>query len=389
MKRAHHLSDSLFDAIYQAVTTRHHWIAYRSDLPYLQQGNLYCFREVDEALAFKAAAASKGHAYALIYAPSVLTVYRQIERVDALSVRSDFSNLKKSTMNEQNFDYLKDSLKYLGFGEGLAEKLKEQLSKGEPAFQLTFETEMARKAFAAVINFRKSDATDKYFVNSYHATLGRKDGEVTDQVFYLNKGKGVTAKEAYNLLDGRSVYKELANKDGEHYHAWIKLDFEKRDKHNNHEVRQFHEAYGYDLKEALSRFAFSELKDPEKSAALLASLQKGNLQAVTFEGEGSVAKLFVEANPQYKSVTLYDGALQRMPKEALEQFKAPAAGKEITQEMHVKKELGGKEVASKGGKEVTLPPSPEGDGTLAKKGKDVNDLLPKKDGETKKSLKIG
>ena len=292
-------------------------------------------------------------------------------------------------MNQQNFEYLKDNLKYLGFGEGLAANLKNQLEKGDPSFQLTFETEINRKAFAAVINFRKSETTDHYFVNSYHATLGRKDGEVRDQAFYLNKGKGVTAKEAFNLLDGRAVYKQLTNREGEAYHAWIQLDFEKRDKHNNHEVRQFHEQYGYDLKEALSKYALSELKDRDKIAALITSLQKGNVQAVTFEGEGSVAKLFVEATPQYKSVILYDASLHRISKEALEQYKTPGVRNELSPDVSIQKEGKGETKYSDKGKEVKNTTSVDGEGTPTKKGKGVKNLLPQKEGEKKKGIKIG
>lgn len=388
MKVAHHLSDGLFDFIYEAITTCHHWIAYRSDIYYLQKGDLHAFKMVDEARAFKTSARDAGETYALIYAPGVLSVYRQIERAVMPRVQYNFSNFKISAMNQQNFDYLKDSLKYLGFGEGLAEKLREQMAKGEPNFQLTFETEINRKAFAAVINFRKSDTTDHYFVNSYHATLGRKDGEITDQAFYLNKGKGITAKEAFNLLDGRSVYKELTNKEGQSFHAWIQLDFEKRDKNNNHEVRQYHEKYGYDLREALSKFAIVELAHPDKAAALMHSLEKGNLQAVGIQGEGPVTKLFVEANPQYKSVTLYDDQLRRVPKEGLEQYKAPEVGNKVATEVSARKEFKGKEVEQDKGKEVKQTVSTEGEGST-KKGKGVKDLMPKKEAEKKKGVKIG
>ncbi len=34
-------------------------------------------------------------------------------------------------MNQKNFDYLKDQLKFTGFGEGIENALKEKLQKGE------------------------------------------------------------------------------------------------------------------------------------------------------------------------------------------------------------------------------------------------------------------
>ncbi|HZH97168.1 MAG TPA: hypothetical protein VEY06_14850 [Flavisolibacter sp.] len=239
-------------------------------------------------------------------------------------------------MNEQNFEYLKDNIKYAGFGETMFTDLQNGLRSGVAEFELKQSTAVARKAFDVTLHFRKSENTGMYFFNSYHASLQRSNGETKDQVFYLTKGKGVTAKEAFNLLEGRAVYKELSNKAGAPYKAWIQLDFDKKDKGNNHEVKQFHEAYGYDLKAALSRFAISDLDGGEREKSLLQSLHKGNIQSVALCNESGVQKMFIEANPQYKTVNLYDSELKRVPKEALGQYLNPS----MRQEAAVNKEQG-------------------------------------------------
>jgi hypothetical protein len=161
-----------------------------------------------------------------------------------------------------------------------------------------------------------------YFLNSYHATLQRKDGEMVDQAFYLSKGKGVTAKEAFNLLDGRSVHKELATKEGQPYKAWIQLDFTNKDKNNNYEVKQFHEKYGFDLKANVEKFPIAELNDPEKEKALMHSLQKGNVQSVTIEKDGSIHKMFIEADPQFKKVNLYDSNMKLVTRESVGKYQS-------------------------------------------------------------------
>ncbi len=223
-------------------------------------------------------------------------------------------------MNEQNFEYLKDNIKYMGFGEKMFADLENGLKSGASEFQLSQSTVINRKTFDVTLNFRKSDNSDMVFFNSYHASLQRSNGETKDQVFYLTKGKGITAKEAYNLLEGRAVFKELSNKAGESYKAWVQLDFEKRDKHNNHEVKQYHENYGYDLKGSLSKYAISELDGADREKSLLQSLQKGNIQSVAIGNDVGVTKMFVEANPQYKTVTLYDSEMKRVPRESLDQY---------------------------------------------------------------------
>ena len=260
--------------------------------------------------------------YATMEARYKVTQYFPVNQENGITINQSYQLLKTSIMNEKNYEYLKDSLKYAGFGEGLSEALKEGLKGGAPDFQLTFEADINKKPFAAVLNFRKSDNTDMYFFNSYHASLQRSNGDIMDQAFYLNKGKGVTVKEAYNLLEGRAVLKEMANKEGQTYKAWLQIDFNKRDKNNNHEVKQFHEAYGYNLKEALSKFPIRDMKEPDLQDILLASLQKGNLQAVAFEKEGGAVRMFVEANPQFKTVNLYDSELKRVTKETLSQYQS-------------------------------------------------------------------
>ena len=242
------------------------------------------------------------------------------------------------------------------------------MKAGAPAFHLSFVAEINRKAFSAVLSFRKSENTDMYFFNSFHATLQRSNGENKDQAFYLNKGKGVTVKEAYNLLEGRAVYKKLENKDGQRYHAWLQLDFEKRDKNNNHEMKQFHEAYGYDLKQALSKFPIRDMKEPDLADILLSSLQKGNLQAVAFEKDGGAVRMFVEANPQYKTVNLYNSELKRVPKEELAMYGVEGKGKVNGKE--VKTENDGNKVVKQ--KSKTDKQKPENNSSLLPKKRESN-----------------
>lgn len=248
-------------------------------------------------------------------------------------------------MNEKNFEYLKDNLKYMGFGEQLYADLERGIKSGAAEFQLSHSSVIHQKPFEVKLNFRKGEHTDRYFFNSYHASLQHSNGETKDQVFYLEKGRGITAKEAYNLLDGRAVYKELSNKEGVPYKAWVQLDFGVKDKHNNHEVKQFHENYGFDLKGALGKYALSEMDGGDREKALLQSLQKGNLQAVGVLSDTGMTKMFVQAHPQYKTVTFYDSELRRVPRERLEPYQKVGSdnGKEVGREQKQDRSAEGKQ----------------------------------------------
>lgn len=99
-------------------------------------------------------------------------------------------------------------------------------------------------------------------------------GQQDTRLFYFTKNSGITAKEAYNLLSGRSVNKDLTNKEGQPYNAWLQLDFNEKDKNDNFKVKQYHQGYGYELEAVLNRYPIKELGNDEEKVKLK-SLEKG------------------------------------------------------------------------------------------------------------------
>ncbi len=371
----HPIADEVLDLVTIALSKGERYMAYNNILYFIDERDLHFFKTRDEAVEFAENNISDSDRFVVLQFNSIKNVLNQIPYGDQINQQlnldpdanglynkdgNDFTDalidhfesqqlslfdkqLKANVMNNENLQYLKDNIKYMGFGETLHGELEKNLREGKAEFQLHFKVEINKKPFDATLNFRKSDSTDMYFFNNYHASLEKSNGEKNEQTFYLNKGKGVTAKESYNLLDGRAVHKDLTTKEGQPYKAWIQLDFENKDKNNNFEVKQFHENYGYDLKAAVEKFAVAELNDAEKSKALFQSLEKGNVQSVTIEKDGSSHKMFMEADPQYKKVTLYDANMKMVAKESLGQYKAgiEKGSKEVKQgqENDKKKEL--------------------------------------------------
>jgi hypothetical protein len=135
--------------------------------------------------------------------------------------------------------------------------------------------------------------------------------ESMEQTFYVNKG-GITMKEAYNLMEGRAVYKDLTNKEEQIYKAWVQLDFKEADTNGNFKLNHYHQNYGYDLETALSKHPIKELQNPEYKKYLIDSLKKGNLQSATFIKDGNENKQYIEANPQFKTINVYDDNKQRI-----------------------------------------------------------------------------
>jgi hypothetical protein len=408
MNNEHLISDEVLDLVNIAISKGEHWMAYNQSLYFIDKEDVHFFKLQNEAKEFASDNLSDRDAYQVIYFNSIVDMFKEIsygEKVEKGLVTdpdknglhnhegNDFtdsliehieqqqslfnSQLKTNVMNNENFQYLSDNLKYMGFGENLKTDLERNLSEGKADFQLHYKAEINKKPFEVAMNFRKSDSSDMYFFNNYHASLEKGNGEKAEQTFYLNKGKGVTGKEAFNLLEGRSVHKDLVTKEGQPYKAWMQLDFENKDKKNNFEVKQFHEKYGFDLKAAIEKFPITDLKEADKEKALMQSLQKGNVQSVTIEKDGSSHKMFIEADPQYKKVNLYDSNMNLMAKESIEKYQSVGqteAGKAVEEEMGNDKK-----------KELKLEVKPEKE-KLEKKNSTT--LLPKKRESSKKGLGV-
>lgn len=206
-------------------------------------------------------------------------------------------------MNMNNLEYLQNEVKFTGFGDALETDLKQNIEQGLDSFKLNYSTQYGKDDVKAELSFSKSKTTDMYFFNSYQVSLQKENtAESLDQTFYINKGNNITLKEAYNLMNGRSVNKELTNKEGQQYSAWVQIDFKNADEKGNFKLKQYHENYGFDLDSALSKHSIKELQNPEHKIELINSLKKGNLQSVTIEKNGQEKKQFIEANPQFKNI---------------------------------------------------------------------------------------
>lgn len=224
-------------------------------------------------------------------------------------------------MNQKNIDYLSDQVKYTGFGEKLQAQLAENIKKQLPEFSLQHQQSFDKQQTVAALHFKKSPTSDMYFFNSYQVWLTKDENSPKiSQAFYIEKANNITLKEAFNLMNGRAVNKDLTNKEGQLYNAWVQLDFKNTDAQGNYKLKQYHQNYGYDLEKALSALPIKELGSEQDKTRLVESLRKGNRQTVTFTQNGSEEKRLIEANPQFKSITVYDENSRRLRLENTQQL---------------------------------------------------------------------
>lgn len=222
-------------------------------------------------------------------------------------------------MNEHDYEYLVNQLEHLGFGRDTSFQLLNQMCRDQPQFSIQHEVYYGSDKVRALLQFQKSEETGMYFFNNYKLqVLKGNNSEVMKQTFYLNsKEENITLKEAYNLLEGRAVLKEIGNKEGEKRTVWIQLDFKETDGNSNFKLKNYPENYGFDLADILGKHPINELTNEQDRKQLTESLECGNRQSITYVRGDTVTKMFLEAVPQFKSIRIYDSDMKRLKPEQL------------------------------------------------------------------------
>ena len=231
---------------------------------------------------------------------------------------------------QKEFDqvqYLKDQLKYLGFGEG--EKLHKDLEKGikstKPQFEIKTSSDKAlsENKVDFLLRFNKTDSGG-VFLNSYQATLKNDKDETIHHKFQVSKENTFTAKEAVNLLEGRAVKNEFHNpKKDQLETAFVQFNFAvPKTENGNYMFKNFYKNYGVDTDKIVekSNLIFDK---PEWKENTIKSLEKGNVVKVKFELDDKVIEGKAVLDPQNRNLKLYDSDMNRIntnkPLEGLEQ----------------------------------------------------------------------
>ena len=256
-------------------------------------------------------------------------------------------------MNENNVEYLKKTLENLGFGTKLNDVLETAIRREIPTFSLGITTQMRpaeskdpgsdrTENLNFKINFNRSKESDVYFLNDYQVKLTRKnDPIVREQTFDLARDHRITAVQAYKLLSGLSLEKEVflktntgemeqVNPQPQKVPVWLKLNLDVTDAYGNHPLRVFRPEYGYDLVKTLAKFPFKDIESPDKLQNVLNTLRAGNYYHTDLMIGKKAVPVSIAANPQMKTLDIYDKNMNEIRQETIftEQANAKSAKSE-------------------------------------------------------------
>ncbi|MFT3948144.1 MAG: hypothetical protein QM763_14335 [Agriterribacter sp.] len=253
-------------------------------------------------------------------------------------------------MDEKAMGFNESQLKRTGFAEAFTPELKAKMEQGTPLIQHEFKKSYESDQVTANLHLKKSATSDYYFLNKFDLQL-QKEGKADSvkQTFYITSKKVTgdgeddgqqknkidnkyTLKEAYNLLAGRPVHKNLVSNEGNEYEAWVKLNFKNKLDNGNHELKQYTKNYGFELENVLSKYPIKELANEQYKQSLIDSLHRGNLQKATFVGsDGNEEKLYISPNITLGALNVYDQNKERIPTEQLVEKRY--IGKELAEQL--------------------------------------------------------
>jgi hypothetical protein len=241
-------------------------------------------------------------------------------------------------MDENNLHALKNTLLELGFGTKLHNVLETAIRLEMPTFSLGIAVQYMPLTIRGTstarmdnvdfrINFSRSKKSDMYFLDNYRAHLIRGDVFIfLDQTFDFQKDHRITASQAHRLLSGLSFEKTVElDRDGDTRQGnlpqkipmWFKLDLDVKDAFDNHPLLTFTPDHGYDLENVLDSYPIRESDTSEQREDALLTLRNGYYFRTEMKIGKETKKVSIAANPQMKTIDVFDEQMVRIPHEAI------------------------------------------------------------------------
>jgi hypothetical protein len=188
-----------------------------------------------------------------------------------------------------NFHDLKKQMVDLGFGEVFAESLWLEMQKGVPKITFPYRTLIDEHVVGCELQFSKM-ANGNYFFNQYRIDVSG----ITDDLgnfahrsqtipveYYDTANKSCSVQEAYNLLNGRWVFKDVAYPDGLYYKDWMRYDPSTVTLSGNSRIELLGKNRSFDLDGAIKELPIVKFGQHNCFEEFKRSLEQGNKEEAT------------------------------------------------------------------------------------------------------------
>lgn len=209
--------------------------------------------------------------------------------------------IQRSVVQDHNLHALTESMKKSGFNFQMEGTLKKMIEQDAPNFHIRYADARHSKS-DFVLHFRKMPGSDIYFFEKFDA-FARPDLDAVlqkkysglRQTFSRDGEISFTAREAENLVNGKSVCKNIAGKE-----TWLVLDAA-----GINEPAAFRQI-SFDLQKALKKLPIKQLDNPTQYKAITEALKTGGQKEVTLVVAGYDSKYKLEVSPHRKTIDILD-----------------------------------------------------------------------------------
>ena len=246
-----------------------------------------------------------------------------------------------NSMNQGSFEYNRDQLLNMGFGEEIAAALHTKMDQNLAEFTLDHVRKFGNDEMHSVLHFSKGDDVSKdiTFFNRFDATLKKEGMEDLTQSFFVGQETkfNYTLMERYNMMDGRAAYREqpkmtpLADENGkermkptgETYFAWRSMDFKNADKWGNFLPKVIF----WDHEKELQKYPIKGIEEKYDRTRIMRPLQRGNKVDIVLLRDGQETPAKVMANPRMMRLDFFDASGQSLLVRKVEKQKLDATEK--------------------------------------------------------------
>lgn len=278
----------------------------------------------DETLTLAALRQERKHLAKLAYRYLLTRIVSNIvvRPIERLLLRRHFSKL-----DQVNKTSIAKEMDQLGIS-GHLDDVKNKMAKGEKQFSVPVSYYVSEdKRIDNNVVFREN-SLGQYHLVSNRMSLQHDNTPGLDKQQTFSVGETgerlISIGKGFNLLEGRAVLM-----DG----SWIALDLNNRDGSGNYRVKEFPNIYGYNLEKIVAGLGIDKAVSKSQLEKLIGDLKEGYRCEVPINGK----QFFIEANPQFRTVTMYDQKMRRLPKAQVDNKTKAAATQQIEKPKTVKK----------------------------------------------------
>lgn len=222
------------------------------------------------------------------------------------STQNQLSLRSEAKKDERNFNSLNEEVQRIGFPD-LSEKLKNLIGKEQENFNIPLSYCINEKEkITHTLSFSKN-AEGHFELDGFKSSLQNNSRPEDSREYYFKNAleNNFKLNEAYNLLSGRSV---------EHNQSWFQLDFNDRDASGSYHLKEFRNEYAYDLEKTLKAIPLKEISSQYEMEKLKNALRQGDSVSAVLIKNGRENQIYIEANPQFRSLNIYDQHFRKIQK---------------------------------------------------------------------------